>query len=54
MVDLRKYPKIIKIINEALNYGAIVEIKVERKGISVVEISRKVKAIETITSEAPK
>lgn len=46
MIDLRQHPKLIKIINEALNYGAIVELKVERKGLSVVEISRKVKAIE--------
>lgn len=46
MVDLREHPKLIAIINEALNYGAIVELKLERKGLTVVEISRKLKAIE--------
>ena len=48
MIDIKNYPKVIKTINEALNFGAIIEIKLERKGISVVEISRKVKNIEPI------
>lgn len=46
MLDIKDYPEAIRIINKALNYGAIIEIKLERKGISVVEIARKVKIIE--------
>lgn len=46
MVDITKNKKLIKVINEALSYGAIVELKMEKKGLSVVEISRKVKIIE--------
>lgn len=50
MIDITKHKKLIKVINEALSYGAIVELKVEKKGLSVVEITRKVKVIEPMDS----
>lgn len=51
MIDINDHPKIIQKINEALNYGTIVELKVEKKGVSVVEITRRVRAIEPAEPE---
>ena len=50
LIDIAQHPKILKVINEALNFGAIVEVKVEKKGISVVDITRKVRLIEPTDS----
>ena len=45
-IDIRDYPLTIEAINATLNSKNIAEVKLEPKGIAVVEIKRQVKSIE--------
>lgn len=44
-IDIKNYPEIVKIINDALNTGNVIEVKnesrTEKPNIVVVEIKRK-------------
>lgn len=40
MVDIKKYPEVIELINAAINNGKTIEIKPEKSGIAVVETAR--------------
>ena len=42
-IDLAKHPEIIALINAIINDKGICEIKIERRGVTVVEIKRTLK-----------
>lgn len=45
-INILDYPAVCEAISAALNSKNIVEVKLEPKGIAVVEIKRQVKTIE--------
>ena len=50
MVDIRNYPKVIDAINAVINSRGLAEVKIEPKGIAVVEQKRYVMITEPTTN----
>lgn len=48
MTDIRNYPKVIDAINAIINSKGLAEVKIEPKGIAVVEQKRTVVTISEI------
>ena len=46
MIDIKNSPQTIEAINAILNAKNIAEVKIEPKGVAVIEIKRQVKSIE--------
>lgn len=46
MIDIKDSPQTIEAINAILNAKNIAEVKIEPKGVAVIEIKRQVKSIE--------
>lgn len=42
-IDIRENKEVIEMINKIINEGGIAEVKVEKHGISVIEIKRKLR-----------
>lgn len=46
MIDIKNSPQTLEAINAILNAKNIAEVKIEPKGVAVIEIKRQVKSIE--------
>ena len=51
-MDIKQNKEVLDTINAIVNSGNIAEVKMEKKGLTVVEITRKVKIVSDVSKQS--